>query len=205
MLKLYITSGGTSLISPIVPCLLMLEEIKKDYEVIQINIKNLENKSDEFLKISPFGNLPCLDDEGNIFWNEIAINTYLAEKYQPELIGTNIEEKAIIKQWLLWTLSEFQENAILYLESKNRRLMESMHLCKNRLMKQTIVIDNQLKHNSFLAGNKLSIADIQLIAFANIHKELGTDLHFYPNFRRWFKSLMNGLHVRKLYSKDLIN
>ncbi len=45
-----------------------------------------EQKTEAFLKLNPFGQVPILDDGGDIIWDSTAILVYLAKKYGDESV-----------------------------------------------------------------------------------------------------------------------
>ena len=50
-----------------------------EFERIQIDPTKKEQKSPEYLKINPFGQVPALDDEGFIVYDSTIINEYLED------------------------------------------------------------------------------------------------------------------------------
>ena len=91
MLKFYTIQGGGRLTSCVGICLWLLEELKTQYQVINLDLDKFEHKSEEYLKLNPNGKVPTLVDNGFVIWESIAINNYLARKYKPEFLGKNIE------------------------------------------------------------------------------------------------------------------
>ena len=58
-----------------------LSLIKADYQLVDVNLKQGEHKSAKFLKISPFGQVPAIEDGDYALADSNAILVYLATKY----------------------------------------------------------------------------------------------------------------------------
>lgn len=58
-------------------------------------------------------------------------------------------------------------------------------------------MDNQLKDNSYLVGNKYSIADIANYSWVNLAYFSGVDLSKFPNLEKWWKSINDRPAVQK--------
>src|ERR1043166_5147876 len=52
-----------------------------EFERVPIDLAKKEQKSPEYLKIHPFGQVPALDDEGFIVYDSTVINEYLEDEY----------------------------------------------------------------------------------------------------------------------------
>jgi len=52
-----------------------------EFERITIDLTKREQKTPEYLKINPFGQVPALDDEGFIIYDSTIINEYLEDEY----------------------------------------------------------------------------------------------------------------------------
>ncbi|MBC7473016.1 MAG: glutathione S-transferase family protein [Candidatus Sericytochromatia bacterium] len=208
MIKFYTVSGGGRLTSCVGICLWLLEELQINYEIISLDLYNAEHKSEEFLKLNPNGKIPCIDDNGFLLWESVAINYHLARKYSPELLGNTLEEKALIDQWTLWMISEFQplvttifRNASLPKEQKDHGLVQKS---KYKIMQCTLLLENELSKRKNIVGNKFTMADINIAAIASIHKIIKTDLTEYPNFSRWLNVMLSRKSLYSLQQKKLI-
>ena len=60
---------------------MFLSLLDLDYSLIDVDLMNGEHKTEQFLKLNPFGQVPVLDDDGVIIFDSNAILVYLAEKY----------------------------------------------------------------------------------------------------------------------------
>lgn len=72
VLKLYGSNISTSI--PLVAIL----EMKLPYELIYLDIWKEEQKTDEYMKMQPFGKVPVLEDDGFLIYESRAICKYLA-------------------------------------------------------------------------------------------------------------------------------
>jgi glutathione S-transferase len=52
-----------------------------EFERITVDLTKREQKSPEYLRIHPFGQVPALDDEGFIVYDSTVINEYLEDEY----------------------------------------------------------------------------------------------------------------------------
>lgn len=72
VLKLYGSAMSTSRV------LTVILEKQLPYELILVDIAKGEQKSEDFMKLQPFGKVPVLDDDGFILFESRAICRYLA-------------------------------------------------------------------------------------------------------------------------------
>src|ERR1700730_12282059 len=57
-----------------------LEELGLKYEHVPLNTQG-DSRKPEYLKVNPKGHVPALEDDGQVFWESMAVNLYLAEEY----------------------------------------------------------------------------------------------------------------------------
>ncbi|MGH7873992.1 MAG: glutathione S-transferase family protein, partial [Candidatus Binatia bacterium] len=66
-----------------------------EFERVNIDLTKREQKSADYLKIHPFGQIPALDDEGFILYDSTIINEYLEDEYPyPSLMPKDSEGRA---------------------------------------------------------------------------------------------------------------
>src|SRR5687767_5881522 len=103
MIKIYgspHSSGGR--------CYWTLEELGLSYERVKIDMRSKEHKSPSYLNLNPNGKVPVMVDDDFVLWESAAINSYLAEKHRPELLGRTLQERALVQQWTLWAMVDLQ-------------------------------------------------------------------------------------------------
>ncbi|WFU38323.1 glutathione S-transferase [Bradyrhizobium sp. CB82] len=88
MLQLY---GNTR--SRATRCLWMLEEIGQPYELIERSTRADDLQTPDYLRLNPNARIPTLVDGDLVLWESMAINLYLAQKFDgpmhcgPEVAG----------------------------------------------------------------------------------------------------------------------
>ncbi len=60
---------------------ILLHEKGLTYERVTLDLKKMEQKRPEFLKLNPYGKVPVIDDNGKILFESCIINEYLDEQY----------------------------------------------------------------------------------------------------------------------------
>ena len=80
MIKLYGVPGSRAMRS-----LWMLEELGVPYEHIKTNFADGGTRKPDYMKINPNGHIPALQDGDVTLWESLAINLYLARKFDKGL------------------------------------------------------------------------------------------------------------------------
>ena len=86
-------------------CLWMLEELGD-------GLLHRRDATARLPGINPNGHIPALDDDGVILWESMAINLYLARKYNTGLWPRTLADEGRAFQWSLWVMTEAEEPVI---------------------------------------------------------------------------------------------
>jgi len=167
-----------------------LEHMQIPYEFEIINLRDGEQFSKEFSKISPNHKIPAIiDSSNNLSLSESgAILIYLAEKSG---LLYDKKDKFEILQWLMFQMGHIgpmmgQSNVFYrYLDEKIDIAINRYHKECRRLFE---VMDNHLTKNEFLA-NKFSIADIANWCWVRTYRWSGIDFTGLDNLDRWMKHI----------------
>lgn len=175
-------------------CFLLLEELGLPYQHMPLDMSKKEHKSPDFLKLNPNGKVPCLVDDGFVIWESLAINSYLAEKHRPELLGKTPQEKGLIQQWSLWALLELQAPMVdiliqMFFVPEERR--DQAHIAKSRekIGPALTILDKALAHKKYLVGERLTLADINMASVVNIAPSLQIPLEGHANVLSWYGAM----------------
>src|SRR6188768_3243797 len=101
MIKLY-----GNLRSRAMRCLWMLEETGQPYELIEKSVRADDLQTVDYLKLNPNARIPTLVDGDLVLWESMAINLYLAQKYEGPMHCPRPEVFGLAAQWSFWAVLE---------------------------------------------------------------------------------------------------
>ncbi len=158
-----------------------------------------ENRRAPYTDRNPSGQLPCLElDDGSHLAEITAICEYLEDKYPvPPRIGATPEEKAATRMWT----RRIDLNIIEPL-ANGFRFAEGLALFKDRVHVIPQAADDlkavareklewlnaQMDGNTFIVGDRFTLADILLFAFLDFAATVGQGLDpKNENLTKWFE------------------
>jgi glutathione S-transferase len=168
---------------------MVLHEKGIDFEVHEVD---LGNKSEEFLKVSPYGKVPVLRVNGTSLYESNIVNEYLDEVYEPpRLMPEDPEGRASARSWMAFADDYFFPSIFAVRMGLQRGYSEEqIREAKGKLDDALSRLEHQLKGRRFLVG-EYGLADIAHAG--NFHRlrelEQGGDLslHEYPNVATWMR------------------
>ena len=152
--------------------ILMSEKNIKDVEMVEIDLMKGEHKTAEYRAIAPNARIPALQlDDGTVIMESTAICRYLESLYpEPNLFGESPIEIASIEMWQARIYTELMiplamgfrhlHPAMSSLEIQHKEYGETQ---KNIGMKSLKYFNSVLSESEFVAGNRYTFADIQMI------------------------------------------
>jgi len=178
-------------------------ELGIEYERIDLGGKFGGNKERAYLEINPNGLVPTIQDGDFILWESNSIMRYLNEKYgQGRLLPSTLEGRANANRWMDWQLSVLNP-AIVPLfwslirtpeDKRDPKLVQSA-MDKTRAAWQ--MVENQLAHGAFIAGDHLSLGDIPLGVWAHRWFNLPIERPNLTRIDAWYKRLCERPPYRK--------
>lgn len=199
MLKLYGTSKSRSARS-----LWALEELGLKYE--QVPVEVAKAKSPEHLKLNPNGHIPVLDDDGEIFWESMAVNLYLASKYgKAPLWPESPADRGHAYQWSFWGMTEAEPHLIAILRNRvllppEQRNEQAAVAAAAAVQGPFKVLDGALKGRDFLLGRDFTIADLNLSSVLSFALLAKVDLTTTPAAQAWLQKCLGRDAFKKVRS-----
>ncbi|ROQ40458.1 glutathione S-transferase [Marinobacter sp. 3-2] len=168
---------------------LVCQLLNIDHQWIDVDILAGDTKSDDFLKKNPNGKIPLLElDSGETLSESNAIINYLA--FGSDLYPNDRLAQARVLQWQFFEQYS-HEPFIAVARFINKYLGLPADKADEYAAKQTgghkalQVMEQQLAQTPFLAGEKVTTADISLYAYTHLADEGGFELEAYPAIRAW--------------------
>lgn len=167
----------------------LLQHLQRPYRTQRVSLFEGEGRREDYRAISPTGTVPAIRlDDGRVLAESNAILMFLAEgtPYLPD----DAYGRAKVWQWLSFEQErvESQIGALRHwtLTGKLARRPEALVEMKRKAGLQALaILDAELATRGFIAGDRYSIADIALFAYASRAEEAGLSLQPYPHFRAW--------------------
>ena len=163
-------------------------------EMVEINMMEGEHKTPEYRAIAPNSRIPALQlDDGTVIMESTAICRYLESLHpEPNLFGESPIEIASIEMWQARIFNELMiplamgfrhlHPAMSALETQNKEYGETQ---KNIGIKSLKYFNNILSESEFVAGDRYTFADIQMITTTDFFIGLNRlNLDDYPEIKR---------------------
>ena len=168
-----------------------------DIEMVEIDLMKGEHKTVEYRAIAPNSRIPALQlDDGTVIMESTAICRYLESLYpEPNLFGESPIEIASIEMWRARIYSELMiplamgfrhlHPEMSSLEIQNKEYRETQ---KKIGIKSLKYFNGVLSESEFVAGNRYTFADIQMITTTDFFIGLNQlNLADYPEIERHTK------------------
>ena len=163
-----------------------------------IELSTGEHRQPAFLEINPLGKIPAIEDDGFSLGESNAIIRYLALKHASELYPNDLKTRSVIDQWMDYAAqhvamatSKIMWNTYFYQFAKTARDERSFEDGHRFIGLYLPVIENQLQDNAFIAGTKMTLADIAMLVALDTCELCELDLSTFPHITAWRKKLMN--------------
>jgi glutathione S-transferase len=171
----------------------VLEELGVPYENVKVNFATGDTRKGEYLRLNPNGHIPTLQDGELVLWESLAINLYLARKYDKGLWPRTAEDEGRTYQWSLWAMTELEEPVVTTLVHRrflpeNQRDPKKIADATERFKAPLAVLDAALAGRPYLLGNGFTIADLNVASVISWAPLAGLDLASAKNVRGWLKS-----------------
>lgn len=166
---------------------LMLALLDLPYETIDLDLLNGAHKAPSYLKISPLGQVPAIDDNGFTLSDSNAIITYLEKKYNDgyEWFPQEPTEFAEVQRWLSVAAGEIAYGPCAVRLVKVFGADLDWDVAKQKTDGLFAVLEPLLAERDYLAGNKITLADVAGYSYISHVPEGGVSLQPYPAINAW--------------------
>ncbi|KAF2071575.1 hypothetical protein CYY_007108 [Polysphondylium violaceum] len=179
---------------------LILKYLGIPFTNVHINTANNEQHTPEYKKINIHGKVPVLVDRSSgqevTIFESGAIVLYILRKYPNELIpdiATDLAGFINVFKWLEWqtsTVSSSEANVLINKIFTPEPIPSIVEKYEGIYLRALTTLDEQLASNKYIAGDKLSAADI--VVYPHLaYLQLGIIPTFFAlkNIERYYKEL----------------
>lgn len=159
------------------------------FEWVETDIVSGSTRTEEFLKLNPAGQVPCVIlPDGRALAQSNAIIAYVAQVHDGELVPSDPFERAKVNEWLFW--EQYSHEPYIAVRRFQKAILgrKDPEIDPKLLSNGVRALDQmeaQLEKTAFIAGDRLTVADIALVAYTRVADEGGFDLAPYPALRGW--------------------
>ena len=173
----------------------LLVEFQVAYQHIELGGKPGDTETDEFGKLNPMRKVPVLVDNDKVIWESNTILRYLADSYgSRQWKVEDAYQRSLFDRWMDWSQTKF-EPAFVGVFWGYYRTPTDLHDMKaiQKSIKECIdclaKLDLQLIDKKYLAGEKLSLADISTGIFIYRLVEIDLGIKLPKNVESWYQFL----------------
>lgn len=165
------------------------------YRWVETSVLKSETRTAEFLSMNPAGQVPVAKlADGRILSQSNAIILYLAEN--SDLIPAEAYDRALMFQWLFW--EQYSHETVIavrrfhkgFLKKPDAEIDPALLPKGERVL---AVMNDHLATRRYFVNEKISLADIALVAYTRWAGEGGFDLARTPHVQDWIRRVENDL------------
>jgi glutathione S-transferase len=170
----------------------------RSYDWIETDILQGESRTPDFLAMNPAGQVPVVVlDDGRMLAQSNAIILHLAEG--SALIPQDAYDRARMLEWLFWEQYS-HEPYVAVARFQVRYLGKPVEELEARLVERgagaLARLELALQASPFLVGDRVSLADVALVAYTRVAHEGGFSLDLYPAVKAWVGRVEQALSIR---------
>ena len=176
-------------------CLWMLEEMGKPYQLIEKTTRADDLQSADYRRLNPNARIPTLVDADLVLWESMAINLYLAQKYEGPMHCAGPEVLGVATQWSFWAMLEMEallldlltHRAVLPEFARDPSYAERDELLLERPLG---VLNDTLAGREYLVSNGFTVADLNVAAILVWGKMGRLNMSGHAEVKRWFDACL---------------
>ncbi|EDW14665.1 glutathione S-transferase 1-1 [Drosophila mojavensis] len=154
-----------------------------------LNTGEKEQLKPEFIKLNPQHTIPTLVDNGFAIWESRAILIYLVEKYGKDdsLYPKDPQQKALVNQRLYFDMGVLYQAFADYYYPQFRFNKPADPEIFKKVEAAFAFLNTFLEGEQYVAGSRLTIADISILSSVSTIVTVGFPLANYPNVANWYE------------------
>jgi glutathione S-transferase len=171
---------------------MVLHEKGVPFETYEVD---LENKSEEFLSVSPTGKVPVVVADGDSLYESNVINQYLDEVFEsPKLLPEDPKQRAYARIWMASADDNFFPEVFIASVGRERGFSETQIAeALEKLNRTLAALEERLGDGREYLTNGFSLADVahagNFVRLRELVEEGEIELADYPNVLAWVERI----------------
>jgi glutathione S-transferase len=201
-----ITIYGDSISGNCLKVKFVADQLKLPYRWVETSVVKRETRTNDFLSINPAGQVPAVVlADGRLLSQSNAIMLHLAEG--SPLIPTDSYERAVMFQWLFWEQYNHEPTIatrrfrLSYAKIPVAEIDPGLKTGGDAALAR---MQGQLNGHDYFVADRLTLADIALVAYTRVAHEGGFDLAAYPRVLAWVRRIEKDLGLESALPHSLI-
>lgn len=179
--------------------LALIKHLGIDADCIEIDAKAGGLRHPDYASLNPNRKAPTLVDGDYVLWESSAIMMYLCIKAGSDMWPKdNPAEQVEVLRWLSWNDCHWMravgpfyfEHVVKPTFGLGAPDSAALQSCVPELKTLAAILESHLASHTFVAGDRLTIADFQLASMACYWRESEMPLDGFPHIVRWLDSLL---------------
>jgi glutathione S-transferase len=164
---------------------LFLSLLNLPYQMIDIDLRQGEQKQEAFLAKNPFGQVPVIEDGDTTVFDSNAILVYLATNYGKAWLPSDALSAATVQRWFTMAAGPIAFGAAAARVAAVFGAPIDAERAKSIAHNLFKMLNNEMAGKDFALGAKPSVADIAAYTYIAHAPEGGISLDAYPHIRKW--------------------
>ncbi len=184
-------------------CLWMLEETGQPYQLIEKSTRADDLQTADYTRLNPNARIPTLVDGDVTLWESMAINIYLAQKYDGPVHLAGPKDLGLAAQWSFWAVLELEELLLGLLE--HRAVLPEFARDPSRVERNELllrrplgVLNDRLTGREYLAGDSFTVADLNVAGILAWGRMARFDLSAFSEAARWLDACLTRPAYRRV-------
>ena len=184
-MKLYYSPGACSLAAHIVAD---EADLRLQLEKVDLKSHKTENGQD-YYTVNPKGYVPAIQlDDGSTLTENVAVLNYLADHTGHKLFTPepgSIEHYRL-EEWLGFITTELHKSFAPFFQNGSEL---EKRKAKDKILKRLAYVNEQLKGERFLMGERMTVADAYLFVMLTWAKKVEFDLSRFSSLNAFFRRM----------------
>lgn len=169
-----------------------------DFEMKLVDFTKNAQNAPEYVALNPNAKAPVLEHDGFVLWESNAIVAYIASlKPESGLLPADTRGRLSIEKWLFWESAHWDpacvpfafERVVKALFNRGAEDPKEIERGNHLFARVGPVLDGELSKHRYIAGDKVTAADIAIGASMCIAEQARFPMESFRNIQRWHEDL----------------